>query len=134
MQDKPAIETLISAVSLFIKDVASPALSGRALFHARVAQNVLSVIEREAVYGSRFSSAQHARLCKLLDMDSDLETLNNELCARIKDGRLSADDVRPHLRKATMGKLAIDQPNYAGYRRAQELGWAEEDGYPTTAD
>ncbi|MDA8654523.1 DUF6285 domain-containing protein [Alphaproteobacteria bacterium] len=129
MQDKPTIETLINAVSLFIKDVASPALSGRSLFHARVAQNVLAIVEREALYGAQFSSAQQDRLRLLLDMDGDLEALNKELCARIKDGRLSAEDVRAHLVKSTMGKLSIDQPNYAGYLRARELGWPEEDGY-----
>lgn len=129
MQDKPAIETLINAVSLFIKDVASPGLSGRSLFHARVAQNVLAIVEREALYGAQFSSAQQDRLRILLDMDGDLEALNQELCARIKNGRLSAEDVRAHLVKSTMGKLSIDQPNYAGYLRARELGWPEEDGY-----
>ena len=129
MQDKPTIETLINAVSLFIKDVASPALSGRSLFHARVAQNVLAIVEREALYGAQFSSAQQDRLRLLLDMDGDLEALNKELCSRIKDGRLSAEDVRAHLVKSTMGKLSIDQPNYAGYLRARELGWPEEDGY-----
>jgi hypothetical protein len=129
MQDKPTIETLINAVSLFIKDVASPALSGRSLFHARVAQNVLAIVEREALYGAQFSSAQQDRLRLLLDMDGDLEVLNQELCARIKDGRLSAEDARAHLVKSTMGKLSIDQPNYAGYLRARELGWPEEDGY-----
>ena len=31
-----------------------------------------------------------------------------------------------HLKRATMGKLAIDQPTYAGYQTAQTNGWPEE--------
>jgi hypothetical protein len=40
---------------------------------------------------------------------------------------LADEAVKNHLIKTTMGKLAIDQPRYQGYKTARANGWPEED-------
>ncbi len=131
MQDKPSLTELVAAVQSFIQDKAMPELSGRTRFHARVASNVLAIISREARFSDAFAAAQQNRLEHILGRTGDLETLNRQFCDALARGDLdlSHSDVRAHLIKTTMGKLAIDQPTYAGYQRARALGWPEEDGF-----
>ena len=138
MQDKPDASTLIEAVSAFLANVVAPKLDGREKFHARIVQNVLAITAREAKYASAFETAQIKRLHNLLQCEADGQTINDDiinlnqmLCRQIADGSLTVEsqDLRQHLIKATMGKMAIDQPNYAGYQKAKALGWAEEDGF-----
>jgi hypothetical protein len=131
MQDKPSLIELVGAVQDFLQDKAMPELTGRTRFHARVAANVLAIIGREARFGDAFATAQHQRLQEILCQTGDLESLNRQFCDALACGTLDLNnsDVRTHLIKTTMGKLAIDQPNYAGYQRARRLGWPEEDGF-----
>ncbi len=131
MQDKPSLLELVGAVQSFLQDKAMPELTGRARFHARVAANVLAIIGREARFGDAFATAQQQRLQNILGQTGDLESLNRQFCEALARGALDLknDHVRNHLIKTTMGKLAIDQPNYAGYQRARALGWPEEDGF-----
>ena len=51
-----------------------------------------------------------------------LHELENELSLRIRNGELDLQSpgVAEHLWQTTMDKLAVDQPNYASYKR--ELG------------
>ena len=142
MQDKPDASTLIEAVSSFLVNVAAPKLEGRDRFHARIAENVLAITAREAQYAGVFEAAQTNRLQNLLsaatdhnatqgETEDDIVILNHSLCQYIVDGKLNLQnsELIQHLIKTTMGKLAINQPNYAGYQKARALGWPEEDGY-----
>ena len=128
MQDKPDIADLMQAVHDFITLEVSPALTGHAAFSARVAGNVLALMQREIDLGPRHRLASIARLEILLGTSGTLEELNHALCEKIADGTLGLDNdnLMAHLKRATMGKLAIDQPNYAGYKTAQMHGWPEE--------
>ena len=76
----------------------------------------------------RFRAAEQARLEALLNETGTLEVLNRILCDKIAKGALGPEDeaLMDHLKRATMGKLAIDQPTYAGYQTAQSSGWPEE--------
>jgi len=58
----------------------------------------------------------------LLDMQGSLDELNRALAGRIANGEmdLQTPGLSDHLWQTTMAKLAVDQPNYASYRR--ELG------------
>ncbi len=131
MQDKPDTDVFMRSLARFMRETAMTKLSGHAAFEARVAFNVLEIMRREQTWGARFAAAQRARLAALLGEDGTLLALNQALCRRIRAGEISLRDpnLRIHLRKAAMGKLAIDQPSYASYRRAQKQGWSEEDGY-----
>ena len=106
-----------------------PQLSGQAAFHARVAGNVLDILARELALAPGFNKAEQARLESLLGEDGDLATLNRKLCEKIATGEmdLSNDVLKNHLIRVTMGKLAIDQPRYQGYKTAQANGWPEEE-------
>lgn len=75
MQNRPTAAELIEAVREFLEPLA-PELSGRAAFLARVAGNVLSMVERELALAPEASAAEHARLTALLGQDGTLEALN----------------------------------------------------------
>ena len=119
---------LMQAVQDFVGEEIAPRLAGHAAFSARVAGNVLALIQRELDLGPRFRAAEQARLEALLNETGTLEALNRILCDKIAKGALGTEDeaLMDHLKRATMGKLAIDQPTYAGYQTAQTSGWPEE--------
>jgi hypothetical protein len=133
MQDRPAAEDLLAAVRRFLSDTAMPNLQGHAAFSARVAGNVLDILARELALAPGFQKAEFRRLKDLLDVapeaQSDLLDLNRELCDKIASGEmdLSTPGLRDHLIKISMGKLAIDQPKYQGYKTAQANDWPEEE-------
>lgn len=129
MQDRPKPQDLLAAIKTFINDSAAPQLSGHAAFHARVAGNVLDILVREATLAPGFQKAETARLEGLLGTQGKLEDLNRHLCDKIALGELdlATPGLQQHLIKTTMGKLAIDQPNYQGYKTAQADSWPEED-------
>lgn len=88
----------------------------RAVFIARVADNARATLEREAALGPAAEAAGVERLRGLLALDGDFETLNAELCARLRDGRLAPLDpaVLAHLKASVVDQVAIDQPSYSG--------------------
>ena len=129
MQDRPSAEKLLAAARAFLNETAMPQLSGQAAFHARVAGNVLDILARELALAPGFNKAEQSRLESLLGEDGDLATLNRKLCEKIATGEmdLSNDVLKNHLIRVTMGKIAIDQPRYQGYKTAQANGWLEEE-------
>ena len=133
MQDKPSAEKLLAAARAFLNDTAMPQLSGHAAFHARVAGNVLDILARELELVPLFNRAETARLESLLGETGTLKELNRKLCDKIATGEMDLSDekLKIHLIKTTMGKLAIDQPRYQGYKTAKANGWPEEDSGET---
>ena len=67
-------------------------------------------------------SREATRLQQLLGMDGSLLDLNRALAEKIASGEMDllTPGLTAHLWQTTMDKLAVDQPNYASYRR--ELG------------
>ena len=120
MYDQPTASALIDAVAGFLRDEVSPTLSGRLAFHARVAVNVLEMVKRELALGPAATAGEGARLTALLGQTGPLGQLEDELCVRIADGRIDTADpaLIDHLWATTLDTLAVDQPNYATYRRA----------------
>lgn len=122
MHDQPTAVELIAAVRGFIAEHARPALSGHAAFHARVAENVLAIVERELVQGAEADSAARARLVALLDAPkgTELDTLNTRLSDAIRDGTM--DETTPglldHLKASTIDQVKVDQPKYSGLKTA----------------
>jgi hypothetical protein len=119
MREQPSLSELIDAVSEFISRDVAPTLSGRLAFHARVAVNVLATIKREVEQGPAADRADAARLAALLGHAGDPAGLTEELCRRITSGEIEFDDpaLIEHLWATTIDTLAVDQPNYATYRR-----------------
>ena len=122
MQDEPTPVELTKAVADFLRDDIAPMIKGHNAFKLRVAVNMLDLVTRQLTLEQGSDAAEAARLSQLLGMQGSLIELNRALAGRIADGELDlqAPGLSEHLWQTTMDKLAVDQPNYAAYRR--ELG------------
>jgi hypothetical protein len=120
MQDKPDVQELLGAVRDFLSEHAVPGLQGRARLHARVAANVIGLVQRELALAPASDAAERERLRALLARDGSLAELNAELARRIRAGELATADpsLHAHLWATALEKLAVDNPGYSAYRRA----------------
>jgi hypothetical protein len=126
MQDEPTQIELIKAVADFLRNDIAPQISGHDAFKLRVSINALDLVTRQLKLEQGSNAAESARLSRLLGVQGTLTELNRVLADRIAKGEidLQTPGLAEHLWQTTMDKLAVDQPNYASYRR--ELG--ENDG------
>ena len=122
MQDEPTPEELTKAVADFLRNDIAPVLSGHNAFKLRVAVNALDLVTRQLRLEEGSDAAEAARLSQLLGQQGSLAELNRALADRISMGEadLQTPGLADHLWQTTMDKLAVDQPNYASYKR--ELG------------
>jgi uncharacterized protein DUF6285 len=122
MQDEPTPEELIRAVADFLRNELAPEIGGHNAFKLRVAINALDLVTRQLRLEQDSDAAEAARLSRLLGMQGSLGELNRALAHRIANGGadLQTPGLADHLWQTTMAKLAVDQPNYASYRRELE--------------
>jgi hypothetical protein len=122
MQDEPTPEELIKAVADFLRNDIAPAISGHNAFKLRVSINALDLVLRQLALQEEGETAEASRLSQLLDTKGALTELNRTLAERIASGEVGLDTpgLSDHLWQTTMDKLAVDQPNYASYRRELE--------------
>lgn len=124
LDERPAAAELIAAVAAFLEKKVSAQLDAHTAFHAKIAVNVLHIVERELRQGAAASGADLARLRELLGdaagTETDLAALNAALCARIDAGTLATDDtaLRAHLLSSVLARLAIDNPKYPSLQKA----------------
>jgi len=120
MQDHPTPAEILAAVATFLKTVTGPQIAPHTAFQLRVAANALELARRDITLSPTEDAAEHARLTALLGRDGALLDLNTELARRIETGEadLATPGVAEHLWATTLAKLAVDQPNYSGYRAA----------------
>jgi hypothetical protein len=119
MQDEPTPTELIKAVADFLRNDIAPAIGGHSAFKLRVAINALDLVTRQLALESSSDAAEAERLSQLLGRQGLLEELNRVLARKIASGEadLQTPGLAEHLWQTTMDKLAVDQPNYAAYRR-----------------
>jgi Domain of unknown function (DUF6285) len=119
MQDEPTPEELIKAVADFLRNDIAPLISGHNAFNLRVSINALDLVTRQLALEQGCDAAEAARLSRLLGMQGSLTELNRALADRIAKGQLDLETpgLADHLWQTTMDKLAVDQPNYASYKR-----------------
>ena len=122
MQDEPTPEELIKAVADFLRTDIAPVISGHNAFKLRVSINALDLVTRQLTLEQNSDAAEVSRLSQLLGMQGSLSELNRTLADRIAKGEvgLQTPGLADHLWQTTMDKVAVDQPNYASYKR--ELG------------
>ena len=122
MQDEPTPTELIEAVADFLRNEIAPVIKGHNAFKLRVGINALDLVTRQLALEQGSDATEAARLRRLLGMDGSLMEMNRALSARIANGEvdLQTPGLKEHLWQTTMNKLAVDQPNYASYKR--ELG------------
>ena len=106
--DRPTIDELVESVREWLTAEVVPTTSGRLQFHARVAANVLAMVERELRLGPAQEAAHRERLAQLGVSD------DAELAARIRRGELDHryEAVRDLVRASVEDKLAVANPKY----------------------
>jgi hypothetical protein len=119
MQDQPTPAELIGAVAEFLRADIAPQLSGHAAFKLRVGINALDLVVRQLGQEAQGNAVEAERLASLLKTSGTLEELNRALSEQIASSAMGLDTpgLKDHLWQTTMDKLAVDQPNYASYRR-----------------
>ena len=106
--DRPTASEMVEAVREWISTsiVAGEAAPNR--FHARVAANMLAIVEREWELGEEQTIAHRARLDRLGAAD------DTELARAIRSGALDdrAGEVRALVWESVRAKLAVANPTY----------------------
>ncbi len=97
----PSNAELVAAVRTFLETDVSPQLSGRTAYHAKVAANVLAMVERS------FTCPAPAEITA--DLSADIRS------GKIDETTLGLLD---QLRASAMAQLAIDNPKYSTFVRA----------------
>ena len=122
MQDEPTPTELIKAVADFLRNEITPVVQGHNAFKLRVGINALDLVTRQLALEEESDAAEAARLKQLLCMDGSLVELTRALSEKIANGEvdLQTPGLKEHLWQTTLDKLAVDQPNYASYKREVE--------------
>jgi hypothetical protein len=120
MQDEPRPSEIIGAVSAFLKGPAVRESGAHIAFQLRVAANALEIAQRGLDLAPAAEAEELARLKTILKRDGTLAELNTALALAIRAGDidLTTPGLSDHLWATTLAKLAVDQPNYSGYRAA----------------
>jgi hypothetical protein len=106
--DVPTVEQLVEAVREWLERDVMTSTEGRLQFHARVAANMLAMVERELELGPAQAAAHQARLAALGVTD------DAELAARIRAGDFDDryDEVRAVVLATVRDKLAVANPRH----------------------
>ena len=120
------ISELLGAVKGFLMDSAMPALSGRDQFNARVAANVLGIIDREQQFGPELAALDAAAAQQWLPGDSGSGTALQQLSRALAAREIDADsDFFEYLKQRQLLVAAINNPRYASRKVAEER-WRSE--------
>ena len=120
------ISELLGAVKGFLMDSALPALSGRDQFNARVAANVLGIIDREQQLGPELAALDAAAAQQWLPGDSGSGTALQQLSRALAARDIDADtDFFEYLKQRQLLVAAINNPRYASRKVAEER-WRSE--------
>lgn len=108
MHGWPDARGLVEAVREYVERDVMGATEGRVSFHARVARNVLGMVERELALGPAQRAAHAAGLARL-GMVSE-----TELASAVRDGRLDdrRDEVLAEVAATVRAKLEVANPSY----------------------
>ena len=120
------ISELLGAVKGFLMDSALPALSGRDQFNARVAANVLGIIEREQQLGPELAALDAAAAQQWLADEAERGTAPQQLSRALAAREINTDShFFDYLKKRQLLVAAINNPRYASRKVAEEK-WRDE--------
>ena len=156
MQQPPTAAELLATVMEVLGDEVVPSLTGPVQHHARVAANLVAIVERELRLGGDAASREHAAIAALLDdfgdgdthSDLDLAALRAKLASELRRGMADDDATnatrvahadgrrprRPHDRQARprrVGRRLMSdtlQPALAAWLSGQEGRTVTVDG------
>lgn len=108
LHGRPTAEELLQAVREFLTEQVMPSTEGSLSFHARVASNVIAMVERELVLGPQ-QDQQRATSLKGLGVGSE-----RELAASIRSGGFSEHRVAllELLANGVLSSLLVARPTY----------------------
>jgi aminoglycoside phosphotransferase (APT) family kinase protein len=113
VHDVPSAAGLVAAVREYLERDVMGATEGRIAFHARVAANVLGMVERELALGPGPVATTRANLAGLLGRDGPAASLIDGLATRIRDGGPVDPATITAVRETVRIKLAASNPDYA---------------------
>jgi len=117
---------LLGAVKGFLMDSALPALSGRDQFNARVAANVLGIIDREQQLGPELAALDAAAAQQWLPGDPGPGTAPQRLSRALAAREIDADShFFEYLKQRQLLVAAINNPRYASRKVAEEK-WRDD--------
>ena len=115
------ISELLGAVKGFLMDSAMPALSGRDQFNARVAANVLGIIDREQQVGPELAALDAAAVQQWLPGNPGSVTAPQQLSRALAAREIDADsDFFEYLKQRQLLVAAMNNPRYASRKVAEE--------------
>ncbi len=114
LHDRPSAAELVAAVREYLERDVMTATEGRVAFHARVAVNVLGMVERELEVGDAQDAEEQARLAALLGHEGTVRELTEALARGIRDGSLdvSWSELVESVRGTVRAKLEVANPGY----------------------
>jgi len=114
LHDRPSAAELVAAVREYLERDVMTATEGRVAFHARVAVNVLGMVERELELGAAQDAEERARLVALLGQDGSVRELTEALAHGIRDASLDApwSELVESVRGTVRAKLEVANPRY----------------------
>jgi len=118
--EMPRIDELVVSVRDFLRDDIMNQTKGRTNFMARVASNSLDIVLRDLMIGPSHRQQEHDRLRRLLSTEGTLEALRWKLVNGLRDGSipLNQQGLAEHMRATVVNQIAIDQPQYSGFKTA----------------
>ena len=127
MQDRPTAVELLEVVAQFLEREIVPTTTGSRRFQVLVAANVMRIVAREIQLEEAHLSEEVSALAALLErphpaagtfeeLRRTAQSMNQELCERIRAGELDSASARARtveaLRRIVQNKLAIANPRY----------------------
>ena len=117
MQPRPRADELLATVAEVLEREIVPALSGPAQHHARVAANLVAIVERELRLGPDASAREVETLRRLLGVaDGGLDELRTRLAGELRSGLADdparAAEIWPALMELVRDDLAICKPGH----------------------
>ncbi|MEI7887062.1 MAG: phosphotransferase family protein [Actinomycetes bacterium] len=108
LRGRPSAEELLQAVREFLTEQVMPSTEGTVSFHARVASNVIAMVERELVLGPQQDRNRFDAL-RNLGLNSE-----RELAAAIRAGRFeqTPDELPIMLAEGVVSSLIVARPTY----------------------
>jgi hypothetical protein len=111
VQQPPTAAELLATVVEVLTDEVVPALTGPVQHHARVAANLVAIVERELRLGGDAATRERAAIAALLDSDdgtSDVTMLRARLAAALRSGMADDETIDENVWRTLMAVVRDD--------------------------
>lgn len=106
-------QELLQAVKGFLAETVTPALNDRDQFNARVAANVIGIVQREQALGPRLSALDHAAFSKWIPDGAPDDDVVPQISQALAKRRIKPDAAfLDYLKQRQLLLSAINNPRY----------------------